>query len=127
MTAVRVAGGVTLVAGALVLAGALATAQRQRIRLAVILKALGGTRRQILTMHLTEYVILATLTAVVALGVGALGAWAALTYLIRVEFVFSWTAVAQALLLSIALVVAMGLAGTARVLSARPVPHLRGD
>ncbi len=127
MTAVRVAGGVTLVAGALVLAGALATAQRQRIRLAVILKALGGTRRQILTMHLTEYLILATLTAVVALGVGALGAWAALTFLIRVEFVFSWMPVAQALFLSIALVVAMGLAGTARVLSARPVPHLRGE
>ncbi len=127
MTAVRVAGGVTLVAGALVLAGALATAQRQRVRLAVILKALGGTRRQILTMHLTEYVILAALTAVVAMGVGALGAWAALTYLIKVEFLFSWTAVAQALFLAIALVVAMGLAGTARVLSARPVPHLRGE
>ncbi len=127
MTAVRVAGGVTLVAGALVLAGALATAQRQRVRLAVILKALGGTRRQILVMHLTEYLILAALTAVVALGVGAVGAWAALTYLIKVEFVFSWSAVAQAMALAVALVVAMGLAGTARVLSARPVPHLRGE
>lgn len=127
MTAVRVAGGVTLLAGALVLAGALATAQRERIRLAVILKAIGGTRRQILAMHLAEYLILAALTAVVAVAIGALGAWAILTWLIKVQFVFSWAAVAQAMALSIGLVVLLGLAGTARVLSARPVPHLRGD
>ena len=127
MTAVRVAGGVTLVAGALVLAGAFATAQRERIKLAVILKAIGGTRRQILAMHLAEYLILATLTAIVAIAIGAVGAWAILSYLIKVQFVFSWGAVAQAMGLSIGLVVALGLAGTARVLAARPVPHLRGE
>lgn len=127
MLAVRAAGGVTLLAGALVLAGALATAQQQRVRLAVILKAIGGTRRQILTMHLAEYLVLATITAVVALGIGALGAWAVLTYLMKVEFTFSWVAVAQALLLSSALVVALGMAGTARVLSARSASHLRGE
>lgn len=127
MTAVRVSGGVTLVAGALVLAGALATAQRQRIRLAVILKAIGATRRQILSMHLIEYVILASVTAVVSVIVGSLGAWAALTYLINVPFSFSWSGVGQAMLLSIGLVLAFGLVGTARVLGAPPVPHLRGD
>ena len=46
MTAVRAAGSITLLAGALVLAGALATAQRRRIKQAVILKALGATRRR---------------------------------------------------------------------------------
>jgi len=127
MLAVRAAGGVTLLAGALVLAGALATAQQQRIRLAVILKAIGGTRRQILTMHLVEYLVLAAITAVVALGIGALGAWAVLTYLMKVEFTFSWSAVSQAILLSSALVVALGMAGTARVLSARSAAHLRGE
>ena len=48
MVAVRAAGSVTLLAGALVLAGALATAQRRRIKQAVILKMLGATRRRIL-------------------------------------------------------------------------------
>ena len=43
MMAVRAAGSVTLLAGALVLAGALATAQRRRIQQAVILKTLGAT------------------------------------------------------------------------------------
>jgi putative ABC transport system permease protein len=127
MTAVRVAGGVTLIAGALVLAGALATAQRQRMRLAVILKTVGGTRRQILTMHLCEYLVLATLTAIVAMAIGALGAWATLIYLIKVQFTFSWPAIVQSMVLSIGLVVALGLVGTSRVLGARPVPYLRGE
>ena len=53
--AVRAAGSVTLLAGALVLAGALATAQRRRIQEAVILKTLGATRRRILLSHFLEY------------------------------------------------------------------------
>jgi putative ABC transport system permease protein len=78
-------------------------------------------------MHLAEYLILATVTAAVALAVGALGAWAVLTYLIKVPFFFSGGAVAQALLLSCGLVVALGMAGTLRVLASRPVPYLRGE
>ena len=58
MTAVRAAGSVTLLAGALVLAGALATAQRRRILEAVILKTLGATRRRILASHFLEYLLL---------------------------------------------------------------------
>ncbi len=127
MVAVRAAGGVTLLAGALVLAGALATAQRERIRLAVILKTVGGTRRQILAMHLLEYLILATVTALVALAIGALGAWAVLTYLMKVPFLFSGSAIAQTLLAACGLVVVIGLAGTARVLASKPVPYLRSE
>ena len=67
MVAVRAAGSVTLLAGALVLAGALATAQRRRIQQAVILKALGATRRRILRAHLIEYLLLAAATALFAL------------------------------------------------------------
>ncbi|MDX2156614.1 MAG: FtsX-like permease family protein [Hyphomicrobiaceae bacterium] len=127
MTAVRVAGSVTLLAGALVLAGALATAQRRRIKLAVILKALGGTRRQILTMHLAEYLVLALATAGIAMLVGAAGAWAATTFLLKVQFSFSLAAVLQSLLVAIVLVVAFGLAGTWQVLRAPPVPYLRSE
>ena len=67
MVAVRAAGSVTLLAGALVLAGALATAQRRRIQQAVILKTLGATSRRILLSHLAEYAVLALLTAFISL------------------------------------------------------------
>jgi putative ABC transport system permease protein len=127
MTAVRAAGSVTLLAGALVLAGALATAQRRRILEAVILKTLGATRRRILAAHLAEYLLLAGVTAVFAVGLGALAAWVALTQVMDVEFTFSWAAVAQALALSTGLVLLFGAVGTWQVLRARPVPYLRSE
>lgn len=127
MRAVRSAGGVTLMAGALVLAGALATAQRRRIRQAVIVKVLGGTGRQIMTSHLIEYVLLASVTAALALVLGTLSAWAVLTRVMDVPFLFSWGAVAQALGLALGLVVVLGGFGTWRILNTRPVPHLRAE
>lgn len=127
MTAVRVAGSVTLLAGALVLAGALATAQRRRILDAVIFKALGATRRRILTAHALEYLLLAAVTAGFAILLGGFAAWIALTQVIDIPFVLSWPAVFQALGISIALVVILGGLGTLQVLRARPVPYLRSQ
>lgn len=127
MAAVRVAGSVTLVAGALVLAGALATAQRRRILEAVILKAIGATRRRILTAHILEYLLIAAATAGFAVAFGALSAWIALENVMDVAFTFSWGAVALALGLATGLVVLFGGLGTLQVLRARPVPYLRSD
>lgn len=127
MTAVRIAGGVTLVAGALVLAGALVTAQRRRILEAVILKTLGATRRRIIGSHLVEYLSLAVATALIAVVLGTAASWATLTHVMDVAFTFSWPAVLQALGLAVGLVVAFGGLGTWQVLRARPVPYLRSE
>ena len=127
MSAVRVATSVTLLAGAIVLAGALATAQRRRILEAAILSALGANRRKILSAHMAEYVILALTTAGFAIGLGALASWLVLTEAMDVKFTFSWTAVALALAISLSLVVAFGLLGTWTILRAKPVPYLRSE
>lgn len=127
MTAVRVAGGVTLLAGALVLAGALATAQRRRIKQAVILKTLGATQARILRSHFFEYATLAGITALFAIVLGSAAAWIALTRVMELDFEFSATAIAQALVVSLALVLAFGAIGTWSVLRARAVPVLRSE
>lgn len=127
MVAVRAAGSVTLVAGAFVLAGAISTAQRRRTKQAVILKALGATRRRILVSHLAEYAILALITSMIALLIGTLAAWITLSRVMDVSFAFSGSAAAQALLLALGLVAVFGGVGTWRVLQAPPVPHLRAD
>ncbi len=127
MNAVRVAGSVTLLAGALVLAGALATAQRRRIQQAVILKVLGATRRRILTSHLLEYAILAGITAAFAVVLGGLAAWIALTSVIDVPFHLSAVAIVQALVVSLGLVVLFGGLGTWAVLRAPAVPYLKSE
>ena len=127
MVAVRAAGSVTLVAGALVLAGALATAQRRRIKQAVILKTLGATRRRILTSHLIEYAILALATSAIALIAGTIAAWITTSSVMDFAFSFSWSTAAQAILLALALVAAFGGYGTWRVLREPAVPHLRSE
>jgi putative ABC transport system permease protein len=127
MTAVRAAGGVTLLAGMLVLAGALATAQRRRIKQAVILKTLGATRRRVLASHLLEYAILAVLTSAIALLVGSLAAAITVSRIMDFAFSFSARTALEALLLATILVAIFGGYGTWRVLRVRPVPYLRSE
>jgi putative ABC transport system permease protein len=127
MVAVRAAGSVTLLAGALVLAGALATAQRRRIKQAVILKTLGATRRRILLSHLAEYLILALFTSLIALLIGSLAAWITVSRVMEIDFTFVGRAAAEAMLLAVGLVAVFGGFGTWRVLRAPSVPHLRSE
>ena len=127
MLAVRSAGSVTLIAGALVLAGALATAQRRRIQQAAILKALGATRRRILLSHLLEYVLLAVLTSFISFLIGTAAAWLAVTQAMELEFTFSLWAALQTMGLATLLVAAFGAFGTWRVLKAPTIPYLRAD
>jgi putative ABC transport system permease protein len=127
MVAVRAAGSVTLLAGALVLAGALATAQRRRIKQAVILKTIGATRRRILASHLVEYAILALATSAIALVAGTIAAWITTSGVMEFAFSFSWRTAAQAILLALALVAVFGGYGTWRVLREPAVPYLRSE
>ena len=127
MIAVRVAGSVTLLAGALVLAGALAAAQRRRILEAVILKTLGATRRRILTSHVLEYLLLASATALFAVLLGTAAAWLAVTQVMNIAFTFSPGAVGTAIALAMGLVLLFGGAGTWAVLRAPAVPFLRSE
>ncbi len=127
MNAVQVAGSVTLLAGALVLAGALSTAQRRRILEAVILKTIGGTRWQILRAHAYEYAFLALAAALVAILLGAAAAWAALYFLMETPFTFSVAAVFKTLAAAGGLIAVFGGAGTWAVMKAPAVPYLRGE
>jgi len=127
MLAVRAAGSVTLLAGALVLAGAMATAQRRRIQQAVILKVLGATSRRILLSHLAEYLVLAFLTSFISLLIGGLAAWIVVHRVMEIDFSFSARAAAEAMLAATVLVAVFGGFGTWRVLRARPVPYLRSE
>jgi putative ABC transport system permease protein len=127
MVAVRAAGSVTLIAGAFVLAGALATAQRRRIQQAVILKVLGATSRRILRSHLAEYAVLALLTSFISLLIGSLAAWIVVAHVMDIDFAFSGWAAVQAMLVAAGLVALFGGFGTWRVLRAPPVPYLRSE
>ncbi len=127
MVAVRSTAALTLLIGAFVLAGAVATAQRGRLREAVLFKTLGATRARVLSAHLMEYALLATIAASCAVVVGAIAAWAIMVFAFELGFSFSLAAIAQSLGLALVLVIAVGAGFTWRALSARSAPALRAE
>jgi putative ABC transport system permease protein len=126
-TALSATGSVTLLAGALVLAGAVAATQARRVRDAVVLKTLGATRAQIARAFLVEFGLLGLVAGVLAAGAGTAASWAVMTQVMRAEWVFlPWT-LALAVAGCIGLTLAFGYAGTALALRARAAPLLRNE
>lgn len=125
MVAVRAAGALTLVMGALVLAGAMSAAHRRRVRDAVIFKTLGASRGKLLAAHLAEYGALAALTGAVAAALGTAAAWIVVTQAMEAGFVFSGAAVAQSIGLAAVMVLAFGAFGTWRILGTGVAAELR--
>ncbi|HEX6959343.1 MAG TPA: FtsX-like permease family protein [Ferrovibrio sp.] len=123
--AIRSAAGVTLIAGLLVLAGALAAEHRRRLREGAVLKALGATRRDILTAHLIEYGLIGLCGAVLAFLLGWAVAWAMTTHMMGSSFFFAPGRAALTALGGGAATLLLGLAGAWQALAAKPAPLLR--
>ncbi len=125
--AVRSTATVTLIAGVLVLGGAMAAGHHHRVYDAVILKVLGATRRDVLAAYVAEYAILGLATAVVAAVAGTIASWAVVTFVMHAEWVFLPATVAATALISVAVTVTLGLAGTWRALSQNAMAVLRTE
>ncbi len=126
-TAIRLAALVTLLAGALVLGGAVAADYRRRVYEAVVLKVLGATRRTIAAAFLVEYGLMGAIGAVIAAGLGTLIAWLLVTGPLDADWHFTPTPLILLLAGAIALTTVFGFAGTWRVLGASAAPQLRHD
>ena len=114
-------------AGALVLAGAVAAGQRRRIREAVLLKTVGATRGQILRAFLVEFGVLGAFAGVLAALAGTAAAWGVVVGIMKQEWVFLPGTLAITVAGCMLLVLAFGYAGTAMALRVRPAPLLRNE
>jgi putative ABC transport system permease protein len=123
--AVRVIAMFALVSGALVLAGAVAASQRQRVYDAVVLKVLGATRREILTMLVMEFVVLGVITGIIAAAFGAWAGWAVVTHLLGSEWRFLPDVAVATIAACAVATVSAGLMGTGLALSRKAAPLLR--
>jgi len=127
-TAVRAVAAVTLVAGTLVLGGAIAAGHRRRVYDAVVLKVLGATRGNIIRAFLIEYGLLGLVAAAIASLIGTIAAWAVLTGVMRVEeWVFLPVALTATALISLGITLILGLAGTWLALRRKAAPLLRNE
>jgi putative ABC transport system permease protein len=122
---VSAASLVTILAGLLVLAGAIAAGTRARIYDSTILKVLGATRARIALVYLIEYGVLGTATGSIALAAGTLAAWAIAWSILDVPLTFDVRAVAVTVLGGGAATLLFGMAGALAALSVRPATRLR--
>jgi putative ABC transport system permease protein len=125
--AVRITASVALLAGALVLAGAIAAGHSRRIYEAVVLKVLGATRGDVLRAFVFEYCLLGLATGAIAAGVGSLAAWAIVTRLMNIPWRLDAGLVAGVIAACVAVTLAAGFSGTWRALGTKAAPLLRNE
>jgi putative ABC transport system permease protein len=126
-TALRATAAITLIAGTLVLAGAVAAGHHRRVYEAVVLKVLGATRRDVTRAFLIEYGLLGLASAAIAAALGTLAAYLVLTRVMHTDWTFLPMAVLATALLATLLTLGVGYAGTWRALGAKAAPFLRNE
>jgi putative ABC transport system permease protein len=125
--ALSAVAGITLLAGLLVLAGAVAAGQRRRIRDAVVLKTIGATRAQIRASFLVEFGLLGLTAGVLATTAGTAAAWGVVRFVMRADWVFLPGTLALTVLACMVITLGFGYAGTAFALRAKAAPLLRNE
>jgi putative ABC transport system permease protein len=125
--AIRVVAAFAVLAGVVVLAGALAATREARLREAMIFKALGATRRAIARAFAIEFAVLGAVAGVVGTALAVALAWAVLRFILEIPWRWDPIPLLASMALTIAATVAIGVASTHRLLGRRPFPVLRGD
>jgi putative ABC transport system permease protein len=125
--ALRATAAVALIAGILVLAGAVAAGQRRRVYQAVLLKVLGATRGTVTRAFLYEFAALGLATAAIAIAIGTIAADYVMTRAMQADFVFAPGAALGSGLIGAAIALIVGYAGTWRALGAKPAPYLANE
>jgi putative ABC transport system permease protein len=125
--ALAATGSLTLVAGALVLVSAVAAGQRRRTQEAIILKALGATRRQIRMAWMVEFGVLGLAAGLIAALVGTFASFGVVRYIMHIGWAFLPGTLAGTLIASLAMMLTFGYVGTATALRAKAAPMLRNE
>jgi putative ABC transport system permease protein len=121
----RAASLLTIFAGLLVLAGAIAAGGRARLYDATVLKVLGATRGRIALITALEYGALGLVTGGLALGSGSLAASLISEHVFHEPMTFDLGAALLTILGGAAATLTFGLAGAWTALAAKPAALLR--
>ncbi len=124
-TAIAAAASIAIFSGIAVLIGAIAASRQARVYDSVILKLLGATRAQILSVQAIEYALLAFLLSAVALGLGLFAGWFVITQIFEFTWQPDWAIVLLTLGIGAIVTLGIGLLGSIPVLTAKPARALR--
>jgi len=125
--AIALVSGTAVLAGILVLAGALSVGRQQRQADAVVMKVLGARRRDVIAAFLIEYALLGAIAAILASAIALLGAWATATWLLDIGFAVPLGQLGGVALLVIAVTIVTGALTTWSAMSTTPAAKLRSE
>jgi putative ABC transport system permease protein len=125
--AVRSLGWFVVAAGTVVLGGTVAATQVRRAREVALLKTVGMTRLDVVTVFAVEYALTGAVAALVGLSAGSGLAWVVVAKVLQIPWAPRASELISAAAAVVALSVAAGILASARALSARPAAVLRSE
>lgn len=126
-TAVQSVAAFAILAGILVLAGAMAAGHQRRVYESVILKVVGARRWDVTRSHLIEYGFIGAVTVVLSAIAGTVISWAVITFPMKSEWIFVPSALLATVLTAAAVTLVAGLAGSWAALGRKAAPYLRNE
>jgi putative ABC transport system permease protein len=124
---VTIVGFVALLAGVLILAGAVAMTRFQRVYEAAIFRTLGATTARLAAMLAFEYGLLGLLAGVIAAVGATVLAWSVSIRLLDIPWVVAPWTTAAGIALTGALVLVVGVVASLEVLRQKPLSTLRSE
>lgn len=117
----------SILTGLLVLLSSIYQGKFARIRESVLLRTLGASRRQILSINALEYFLLGALACLAGVGLSVVGAWALAHFAFQIPFEPQWWPLVTTFLVITSLTVIIGLLNSREVVNKPPLEVLRAE
>lgn len=124
---IRFMAGFSIVTGIAVLISSVLISKYQRLQESVLLRTLGGSRKQIFTITSLEYFFLGALAAFTGILLALLASWGLAHFVFETPFRPSWLPVLLLFVLVCLLTVVTGLINSRGLLNRSPLEVLRAD
>ena len=117
----------SILTGLLVLVSSIYQSKYARIRESVLLRTLGASRRQILSIYGMEYFLLGALSCLSGVGLSVFSAWALVKFVFQIPFEPQWMPLLLTFASITALTVLIGLLNTRDAVRKPPLEVLRSE
>jgi putative ABC transport system permease protein len=124
---IRFMAGFCILTGFIVLLASVLISKYQRMQEMVLLRTLGGSRNQILTITILEYFFVGAMAALTGILLSLIGSWALARFSFDMKFTFSWIPVACIFLSITSLTILVGVLNSLSILKKPPLEILRNE
>jgi putative ABC transport system permease protein len=125
--AIRFMAALTILAGLIVVVGALSATRFQRIYEAMVLKAVGARRSILGATFLVEYALLGVVAGLAGAVLASALAWGVMYWILDVPWLFQPKALAWGVIATVFITSGVGVLSTFRILGCKPLPVLRQE